>query len=150
MLKKTIEFEDYEGKQRKMDAYFHLTNTELTKWLLTDGDYTLDKKIARLFEQRNASEIMSTFEQLIDSSYGVKSLDGVQFQKSPEILAAFKNSPAYDKLFMELITDSSKAADFFNGIVPKDTAEQIKKTLDENPEAIPAEIRDYIPKKEEN
>lgn len=149
MLKKTIEFEDYDGNQRTMDAYFHLTNTELTKWLLTDGDYTLDKKITRLFEQRNGKEIMETFEQLIDSSYGVKSLDGIQFQKSPEILASFKNSPAYDKLFMELIMDSDKAADFFNGIVPKDTAEQIKKIINENPEAIPAEIRDYIPKKED-
>ena len=146
MLKKTIEFEDYDGNQRTMDAYFNLSKSEITKWLVTDGDYTMDQKIQRLFAERNGKEIMDTFEHLIDSSYGIKSLDGMRFEKSPEILAKFKATPAYDSLFMELVTDSDKAATFFNAVVPKDLAKEMQKLMEENPEELPGEIRDFIPK----
>ena len=146
MLKKVIEYEDYEGNPRKMECYFNLNKSEIMKWMLTEGDYTIDKKISKLFEERNGREIMDTFEKLIDLSYGEKSLDNIRFVKSPEILAKFKDSPAYDKLFMELVTDSDKAAQFFNGVVPKDMADSMQQILNENPEAIPAEIRDYVPK----
>ena len=132
MLKKTISYEDYDGKKRTVDAYFNMNKSELTKWLLTDGDYTLDKKISRLFEERNAKEIMSTFEELLDASYGVKSLDGDMFEKSPQILQKFKSTLAYDSIFMELVTDPKKAAEFLSGIMPKDLAETVKNSMSES------------------
>ena len=129
MLKRTITYEDYDGKSRTIDAYFNMNKSELTKWLLTDGDYTLDKKISRLFEERNAKEIMSTFEELLDASYGVKSLDGDRFEKSPQILQNFKSTLAYDAIFMELVTDAKKAAEFLSGIMPKDLGETLREAM---------------------
>lgn len=150
MLRKIIEHEDFEGNPCKTEAYFNLTQSEIMKFMVTDGNYTLDKKIIRLFSERNGAEIMSTFEQLIDMSYGRKSLDGLRFEKSPEILAEFKSTLAYDKLFMELVTDSNKAADFFNAVVPKDMAEKMKDIVNGDPEDLPEEIRDLIPTKKED
>lgn len=149
MLKKVIEYEDFNGNMRKVNAYFHLGEAELLKFLVMDGEYTLREKVIRLFEQRNAKEIMSTFEELIDASYGEQSLDGSQFIKSPEILAKFKQSPAYDVLFLELVTDASKAADFFNGIVPKKISDRMKEIIgDEDSDVIPEEMRDLLTKNE--
>lgn len=131
MLKRTITYTDYDGKPRSVDAYFNMNKSELTKWLLTDSDYTLDKKISRLFEERNAKEIMNTFEELLDASYGVKSLDGDRFEKSPEILQKFKSTLAYDTIFMELVTDAKKAAEFLSAIMPKDLGETLKTAMAE-------------------
>lgn len=148
MLKKVIKFTDFDGNERSMDAYFNLNNTEILKWLVTDGDYSMRDKIVKLFVDRNGREIMSTFEELIDTSYGEKSLDGIHFMKSPEILAKFKSSPAYDSLFMELVTDSSKAADFFNAVVPKDMAERMKQLVANgelaNDETLPDEMKEIL------
>lgn len=144
MLKKTITFEDYEGNKRTEDHYFNLNKAEIIKWLTTDGDYTLDKKLERLFQAGNGKELMKTFDDLIQSSYGIKSLDGRRFEKSPEILRAFVESEAYVVLFTEIVTDAKKAAEFINAIIPKDMAEEISKIMKENPEGVPAEIRDYL------
>ena len=32
---------------------------------------------------------------------------------------AFEQSAAFDAIYMELITDTDKASEFFNGIIPK-------------------------------
>lgn len=145
MLVKTIHFEDYNGNKLQKDFYFNLSKAEVIKWLQTDGDYTLDKKLERLFQAGNGKEIMKTFDELIKSSYGVKSLDGIRFEKSEEILNAFVQSEAYSVLFTELVTDAKKAADFIAGIIPKDMAAEIEKIMKEHPEGIPAELRDYLP-----
>jgi hypothetical protein len=62
---------------------------------------------------------MQVIDELIEKSYGVKSLDGKRFEKSEDITRAFKQTPAYDELFMELVTDADKAANFVNGILPE-------------------------------
>lgn len=148
MLVKTIEFEDYNGNKLTENYYFNLNKAEVIKWLTTEGDYTLDKKLERLFKAGNGKELMKTFDELICSSYGIKSLDGKRFEKSDEILKAFKETEAYSVLFTELVTDAKKAADFVQAIIPKDMAAEIEKIMKENPEGIPAEIRDYLPNKQ--
>lgn len=145
MLKKTITFEDYNGQTRTEDYYFNLSKAEVTKWLTTSGDYTLDKVLERLSKERNGKKIMEIFEDLLRLSYGVKSLDGRKFEKSQKIWEDFYQTEAYSILFMDLVTDARKAADFVNSIVPKDLAEEVEKIIRENPDGIPAEIRDYVP-----
>lgn len=147
MLKKSITFEDFNGNKLTKDYYFNLNKAEIIKWLTTDGDYTLDKKLERLFEAGNGKQLMETFDDLIRLSYGIVSLDGVRFEKSEEILNSFVHTDAYSVLFTELVTDAKKAADFINAIIPKDIAAEIDRIMKENPEGIPAEIRDYIPDK---
>lgn len=146
MLAKTITFEDYEGKKRTETHYFNMNKAELTKWLTTTGEATLDKVLMRLYTERNGREIINIFENLLKISYGRKSDDGRKFMKSDEIWEDFHQTEGYSELFMELISDGAKVADFVNKVLPVETSSEMMKIFKENPEGIPAELRDYIPK----
>jgi hypothetical protein len=50
--------------------------------------------------------------------------DGRKFTKSPEILDDFIYTQAYSNLYMSLIADADAAANFVNGIIPKNIADQ--------------------------
>lgn len=143
MLKKTITYEDYDGVKRTEDFYFNLNKAEVIKWMTTSGDYTLDKVLERLSKERNGKKIMEIFEDLIHLSYGRKSIDGRKFEKTEEIWNDFYQTEGYSVLFTELVTDAKKAADFVNRIIPKDLADEVEKIIKENPDGIPAELRDY-------
>lgn len=145
MYKKVIEFTDYLGNQRKEDFYFNLNKAELFKWLTTKGDYTLDKLLVRLTKERNIKELMEIFDRLVLESYGKPSLDGRRFDKNEEILNDFKHTEAYSELFMELVSDAEAAANFINGILPKDLSDAIEKILKDNPDGVPDIVKDYLP-----
>lgn len=119
MLVKEITFKDYNGETRTETHYFNLERNELIK-LEISSIGGLEESVKRIIEARNGKEIMDTFERIILVSYGEKDLDGVHFNKSEEMSNRFKNSKAYDALFMELVTDDNAAADFINGILPDD------------------------------
>lgn len=140
MLKKTIEFEDYDGNMRKEDHYFNLNKAEVIKWLTTTGDYTLDKVLDRLSTERNGKKIMEIFEGIIHLSYGKKSLDGRKFEKTDEIWNDFYQTEAYSVLFTELVTDARKAAEFVNRIIPKSLSDEVEKIIKENPQALPESV----------
>lgn len=128
MIKKTIASVDFNGVERKEDYYFNLTKTEISKAQMSvDGGLTT--KLQRIVDAQNAPEIMKVFEEFIDMSYGIKSDDGKRFIKSPEILAEFKSTAAYDELFMELISSTKNAIEFIKGILPSDMSQKI----DEDP-----------------
>lgn len=143
MLKRTIDFEDYDGNKRSEDHYFNLNKSEVIKWLTTSGDYTLDKVLERLSTERNGKKIMEIFESLIKLSYGKKSVDGRKFEKNEEIWNDFYQTEAYSILFTELVTDAKKAADFVNKIIPKDLADEVEKIIKDHPEGIPDALKDY-------
>lgn len=143
MYAKVIKFEDFNGVKREEEHFFNLNKAEVIKWLTTSGDYTLDKVLERLSKERNGKKIMEIFEEMIKMSYGKPSLDGRKFEKTDDIWNDFYQSDAYSELFTELVTDAAKAADFVNKIIPKDLAEEVAKIIKENPDGIPAELRDY-------
>lgn len=145
MYTKTITYIDYDGNERTEEHSFNLSQAELIKFLTTNGDYTLDKMLLKLQEERNGKEIIRIFEELVYMSYGKKSLDGRRFDKSEEVKKEFMETEAYSQLFTELVTDAKAAAEFVNKIIPKKLAEQVQKAIEENPNGIPAEIRDYVP-----
>lgn len=144
MYKKVINYVDFDGNERSDEFYFNLTEAEVTKWLLTTGDYTLDKVLLKISKERNGKAIIENFENLIRLSYGVKSLDGIRFEKSDELWNAFKSTNAYSVLFMELVTDAKKAVAFVNGIIPPDIAAKAEEIISSNPEGIPDEMKDYL------
>lgn len=144
MLTRSIKFEDYNGVEREEDHYFNLNRSEVLKWLTTTGDYTLDKVLERLSQERNGKKIMEYFEELIKMSYGRKSLDGRKFEKSDEIWNDFYQTEAYSALFTELVTDANKAVVFIQGIIPKELSKDIEKLMRENPDTLPPEIRGNV------
>ena len=119
MLKKTIEFVDYNGVERKEDFYFNLTKAEIMEMeMTTEGG--LAEMIEKIVATQNTPAIIKIFKQLILKAYGEKSPDGKRFIKSEELSNAFEQTEAYSELFMELATDADAAAKFVNGIVPSD------------------------------
>ena len=144
MIIKKIKYKDFKGTEREEDFYFHMSKPEVIKWMTTNGNYTLDKVIGRLIKTENVRDLVNEFEYLILNSYGVISLDGISFDKSEENRNRFKNSNAYSELFMELVGDAKKAAEFFNGILPDDLSDAINKAISENPENIPDVLKDYV------
>lgn len=126
MLKKTITYEDYNGITRTEDFLFNLTKTELMKWdLKTPGG--LAAKLEKITQKFDVPSITSFIEDLIDNSYGIKSDDGVRFIKDEKLSMAFRQTEAYDQLFMELLSNEKNTADFINGILPKELMEEVKK-----------------------
>lgn len=118
MLKKTITYVDYNGNQRTEDFYFNLSKAEIMEMELgTTGGFV--EMINRIVEAQDSPSLIKIFKDLILKAYGEKSLDGKRFVKSEEIREAFSQTEAYSNLFMELATDATAAADFVNGIIPK-------------------------------
>lgn len=144
MFKKTITYEDYDGNKRTEDHYFNLNKAELYELLTTDSGYTLDKRMEQMMKKGNAKELISTFKMLISKSYGEKSLDGRQFVKSDEITRSFMQTEAYSIFFTELISNAKNAAEFFNGIIPKDLSDEIAKIIKDNPDGIPDDVKEYL------
>ena len=119
MLKKTINYTDYNGAQRTEDFYFNLTKAEIMEMeLSTTGG--LAGMIERVVASQDAPAIIKIFKELVLKAYGEKSPDGKRFVKSEELSTAFSQTEAYSILFMELATDSDAAAKFVNGIIPAD------------------------------
>lgn len=137
MLVKKIKYTDFNGQEREEEFLFNLNKSELIKWLTTNGGYTIEAILQKMIETENVRDMLNEFETLIMTSYGEKSLDGKRFVKTKEIQDNFKYSPAYDELFMELVSDASKAAEFFNKIIPSDLAAEVDKIMKENPDQVP-------------
>ena len=119
MLKKTIEYTDYNDVKRKEDFYFNLTKAEIMEMeLSTTGG--LAKMIQKIIDTQDTPQIIKLFKDLVLKAYGEKSADGKRFIKNDDIRDGFAQTEAYSELFMELATDANAAASFVNAIVPKD------------------------------
>ena len=118
MLKKEITSTDFNGVTTTEAYYFNLTQAEVTEMEMgTTGSFS--EMLQRIIDARDMASIIKVVKDLILKSYGIKSLDGKRFEKSPEISEAFAQTNAYSVLFMELATDDNAAADFVNGIMPE-------------------------------
>lgn len=135
MLKKTFEYEDYEGNKIKQDEYFHISEAELTEMALSEKG-GLDKLIQKIIDSKDTTEIIKVFKEVICKSYGELAPDGKSFRKTDEkgnpLYLNFIATPMYDQLFMELATNDEAGAAFINGIMPKKVSEEMKKTAMNN------------------
>ncbi len=124
MLKKLIPYKDWNRVDRKENFYFNLTKTELIEMeLSTTGG--MRELLRTIMEKQDIPKLMKAFKEIILKAYGEKSADGRVFNKSPELSAAFEHSPAYDVLYLELINDANKAAEFITDIMPADMRDNI-------------------------
>lgn len=116
MTKKTITFTDLNGISRTEDHYFNLSKPEILKMQTSvKGGY--DVQLRSIAANLDGGQIMEFFEEFISKSYGIKSDDGRRFMKSEEITRSFMETPAYEVLFEELITNDKAASDFVNAVM---------------------------------
>lgn len=126
MLKKTIAYTDYDGNYRKEDFYFNLNKAEVVELQLgTIGGLT--KTLEKIVQEKDSSRLIEYFKSIIMKAYGEKSPDGRRFIKSKELCEAFSQTEAYSNLFIELAGDAKAAAEFIDGILPKEASDTTKK-----------------------
>lgn len=117
MYKKTINYTDFNGVECTEDFYFNLSATELMQMQVSKtGGFA--ESIVKASKENDMKTIFEIVTEFVKKSYGVRSEDGKRFVKDPKYFEEFAQSPAYDVLFMELITDDTKASEFINGVVP--------------------------------
>lgn len=119
MLKKTVTYEDYNGVEQTEDFYFNLTKVECMELEFGFGaGETLSGSIRTLINAGDMATVISTIKKIVLTSYGVKSPDGKRFIKNDELRTEFEETPAFEQIYWELVTDAEKAADFISGIIP--------------------------------
>lgn len=126
MLTKAITYTDYNGNKKTKNFYFNITKTELTMMELTENAGMLET-IKKMINESDRKKIVEMFEKIVLGSVGEKSADGELFIKNDKVREDFKNHPAYDVLFMELISSDKTMSDFINALLPTDIAEAVKK-----------------------
>lgn len=128
MVKKTITYTDFEGKEVTKDFYFNISKMEFRE---------LDKKIAGGLErmidsirtEHDSDRLLDLMNLLILESYGEISEDGrfvKEDAKGRRLSSYFKVSEAWDVLFTNLLQNENELNEFLTGIVPKDIAEGAK------------------------
>lgn len=123
MVKKTITYIDYDGTERTEDFYFNLSEAEITEMQLSvEGG--MRGYIEKIVAAKSQLELVKLFKEILLHSYGKKSLDGRFFVKNEANTAEFLASPAYSKIYMELVTDTDAATKFVNALIPANTQNQ--------------------------
>lgn len=129
MFTKEITYTDFAGEKRTEKFQFNMTKSEVVEW-----QYSINGGINKLFERivnhNDQAALVNMVKDLIRRSYGEVSLDGRKFEKKRNgvpLFDDFEASNAYDVLYMELITDEKAAADFVNGLMPKELVEEMAK-----------------------
>lgn len=118
MIMRSIPYINYNGVGVVEDFYFNISRQELAM-MEVEQEGSLSSKLKRIIDTKNGSEIMKFFNWFILKAYGEKSEDGRRFEKSEELSKAFSETPAYDELFVELLSDPDKAIQFVESLIPK-------------------------------
>lgn len=133
MLKKTVTYDDFFGKKRTEDFYFHYNKAELLEMEMeSDGGYSA--RVQRIANANSHSELFHLVKEFVLGAYGVKSDDGRMFDKGEKIRNSFERCPAYEIIMLELTTgpDCTEAlSEFINKVVPEGMPK---------PDALPAAI----------
>lgn len=120
MLKKTITYNGFDGKEYTEDFWFHIDEADIAKMEIgatREGGF--EALIRKIVDTTDGKKLVILFDELILLAIGERSVDGKRFVKNDEVRDNFRYSNAYSKLFMELVTDTEKAIEFVNGIVPQ-------------------------------
>ena len=132
MVKKTVTFTDFEGKEITKDFYFNLSKMEVR---------VLDRKIpgglmnmiTQIQQEKDVDRFLDFLDLVILESYGERG-DDDRFVKEDSrgrrLSSYFKISEAWDVLFTNLLQNDKELEDFLSGIIPKDVAEQARKDME--------------------
>lgn len=128
MLKRVIQYEDFDGETQTEVFWFNMSKSELAEMeVVTEGGMT--NFLKRLLETDDKIQIMKIFRELIGKSYGVRSDDGKRFFKSEDLSREFMATAAADELIYQLMSDPTGAAEFFKGVVPRAMGEKMPADL---------------------
>lgn len=119
MLKRQITYTDFNDQEVTEVFYFNISKPELIELEVEyGGGFT--QTIQSIIDAEDAKRLVEEFKRIVLLAYGEKSEDGKRFVKNDKLREDFASHAAYIQLYMELATDSDKASEFVNGIMPAD------------------------------
>lgn len=128
MIAKTITYKDFNDVERTETFLFNLTKTELSN-LNFKHHGTYGEQLKAIADSNDVKLVTELFNEIIIRAYGIKSEDGKNFRKSPQIVDDFVSSAAYDALMTEILGDMDKAAALFIGMLPSDMQKEVKEEM---------------------
>jgi hypothetical protein len=144
MLKQTISFTDYNDEPRTVVEYFHLNEAEIVD-MQARSKNGIQEDMQEAILSNDVSQVLDFITGLVHKSYGKKSADGLNFDKSPEILHKFVTSAYYSDFLLGLIEDNGlKGQEFVRGIMPAKLVERAAAQVQGIPQP-PLESRSYEP-----
>ena len=121
MIRKTLTYLDYEGKEHTKDFYFSLNQTEfaLMNNRLPGG---FEAYLKRIQEDHNEEKLLDLLTMFIVEGYGIRE-SGDDFIKEDEqgrkLGKRFKCTEACDNLITELLEKENNIGAFLIGMLPK-------------------------------
>ena len=120
MLKKTVEYTNFNGQHRSQELYFNMNKFELTQLMIGPDNVPFQDYMQRLVDSRDISEMLQVVKDLLLMSYGEKSQDGEHFVKSDEIRHQFETSAVFPEIYYEMMSHPDELLKFIWGVMPPD------------------------------
>lgn len=119
MLKKTVTYTDYNGRQQTEEHYFSLNKAELMRLRVKmDGKYI--DYIQTLVAEEKVEGLFDFFYNLVLDAHGYKSEDGKRFVKNQAMRDEFEASIAFSEILMEYLNNAEAMSSFTRAILPPD------------------------------
>lgn len=122
MFKHTVKYTDFNGESREKDVYFYVSVPEMmSKQHSVPGGY--GEYLSTIAKEQDVMKIWQAFDDIIEAAYGEKTPDGERFIKVADdgtrLFDKFKETPAYEALMVELLSNSDLAAEMVNKMMPE-------------------------------
>jgi len=133
MIRKTLTYQDYEGKEHTKDFYFSLNQTEfaLMNNKMPGG---FESYLKRVQEDHNEEKLLEMLVWFIEEGYGIRMGDD-DFIKEDEVGRKlgkrFRCTEACDKLITELLEKENNIGAFLIGMLPESLKPQAQKNVEE-------------------
>lgn len=123
MLKKSVNYTDYDGNPAVAHLYFNLNKFE---WLELET-YTkggLIKNLESALETSNTKKIIDLLKKIILRAYGEKNPETGAFEKDDDRAVRFSKTEIFSALFFELAYNAEESKAFFMGLIPAEVREK--------------------------
>lgn len=113
MLKQQVKYEDFDGNIQNETLYFNMTRMELIALQSRYGKEDMEKYIETLIADKDLEKMYELLNDVVLTSYGIRSEDGKRFIKNDQIREEFQQSLAYEALIEDFHDDSRKVLEHF-------------------------------------
>lgn len=130
MIKKPVNYTDYDGNPVTVICYFHLNKFE---WLELEA-YTkggLIQNLENALETDNIKKTIDLLKKIILRAYGEKNPETGVFEKDDDRAIRFSKTDAFSELFYELAYNEEASKAFFIGLIPPEVREKAAANLAE-------------------
>lgn len=129
LYSRVIQYQDLDNNEKEQIFWFNLSLSEAMLLQTTYEDGPFIQTMEAVVRNSDEAGIIKMFITVIEKSYGKRHPDGEQFDKSPEMFKAFRQTDAYERLFAWLI-EIENFQEFMNSIVKPEYIELMKQATE--------------------